>query len=142
MFHLLKRKFDSEITARDNDAIGLFDDLVDILAAAEILDFRNDRNPFPGQKIPDSSDVVGVVNERREDDVDAVVDAELDVGLVDVRKRFVREIDAGKVAALVRAEPSASLDLSKNKPAICHKILFSFEHIITNLSFHSFIGAS
>ena len=62
MFHLLKRKFDSEITTRDNDAIGLFDDLVDILAATEILDFRNDRNPFPSQKIPNSPDVVGVVN--------------------------------------------------------------------------------
>ena len=103
--------FDAEVAARDHDAIGGVDDLVDVVHAFLVFDFRNDLDVAAVcvENVLHSLDIGGVAHEGVGDEVDVFFDGQEDVGLVSLGECGQIDVFAGHVHALVRAEHAVIL---------------------------------
>lgn len=110
--HLLRKEdlaggnFDTEVTTGDHDTVGLCEDLIEVRDTLFILDFDDDFD-VRAVRAEDATDVAHIIraaDERREDHVDAVLDTELEVGLVLLGKSGEIDIGFGKVDTLARGE--------------------------------------
>jgi len=92
---LSRRNLDTKITTCNHDSISLFEDLVEIVHTLLVLDLGNDLDLFScvAKYLTDGSNVAAVADERSEDHVDLILDAEAEVVLVFLRER--RQIDIG-----------------------------------------------
>jgi len=79
--NLFRGDFDTHVTSGNHDTVGLRDDLVNVVHALLVLNLRDDLDLLPlfAKDLPDLADPSGVADERREDDVNAVLDAELQI---------------------------------------------------------------
>ena len=119
--HLLRRDFDAEIAARDHDAVGDFEDGVEVFDRLRLLQLGDD--PGVGlqrvQAAPDVAHVVGGTHEGDGDGVDALRrSAKIEVFFVLLRQRRNLDRDAGKVDALVLAQHAAVDDLADDVFAV------------------------
>ena len=112
--HLFGRHFDAEVAARDHDAIGDFEDGVEMLDGLGFLELGDDPGVgFEGGETGlDVADVVGGADEGDGDGVAALGDGELEIDLVFFGERGDVDGDAGEVDALLFAEQAAVDDFA------------------------------
>jgi hypothetical protein len=116
--HLLREKdllggyLDAEIASRDHHAVGHLENLVEPLDALVVLDLCHDLDVFAllAQYVAYRADAVAAADERGEDDVDALFDAELEVFNVTIGHGWEIDRRAWQVAALLAAEQTAVFD--------------------------------
>ena len=108
------RDFDAEIAAGDHDAVGDFEDGVEVLDGLGLFEFGDDPcvGFEGGEAVLDVADVVGGADEGDGDGVDALADGEDEVFFVLLGERGDVDGDAGEVDALVLAEHAAVDDLA------------------------------
>ena len=89
--NLLGRDLHAEVTARDHDAVGGGEDLIELVEALLVLDLGDDLDVLAlgAEGLPDEGDVGGALHERGGHEVDAALDAEV---LVRVRVRVTARV--------------------------------------------------
>ena len=108
------RDFDAEVSAGDHDAVGDFEDGVEVLDGLGLFELGDDPGVGleGGEALLDVADVVGGADEGDGDGVDALADGEDEVFLVLLGERGDLDGDAGEVDALLFAEHAAVDDLA------------------------------
>jgi hypothetical protein len=104
--HVLGRHLDPEIAARDHDAVGEIDDLVEPVDRGGLLDLDHDRGPA-GDQAAGLGDVVGPLHEAEGDPVGAQLEAELQVLAILVGDRGDAQDHHGQIDALGVRERAA-----------------------------------
>lgn len=99
---LFRRDLDAHVAAGHHDAVRLGDDLLHVVDALLVLQLGDDQDVLASlsQHLPDLADAGGVADEGGEDHVDALLHAELQVGLVLLGDGREVGVGAGQVAAL------------------------------------------
>lgn len=101
---------DPQITTGDHDAVGLVEDLVEVVDALLVLDLGNDLDLLAllAQDLTDMADIAAAADEGGEDHIDLVLHAKLQIadillrqgGEVDVGSRQVDPLAGGDVAVV------------------------------------------
>ena len=125
--------FHPEVAARDHDAVGGREDLVDVIQGRRPLDLGDDERIVPQGSRPFANgvDVGGIFDERLADRVDALPKRELQAFAVLPGKRADAEVDAGDVQAFARSEFPPDLDLAGYVPALCRED-FELDHSVVD----------
>ena len=110
--NLFERNFDSEVAARDHDAVGSFDDFIDIVERLVLLDFRHDRDIRAAflHEVTDFDDVFGATHEGNRDPVDLHFDPECEMLEIAIGHRIDVECPIRIVDSLRPAQHAADLD--------------------------------
>ena len=101
--NVLKGDLHAHISSGDHDAVSNPKDFVDVLDALHILDFGNDVHGMAFvffQNLADLQDVGGRTGEGGGDEIEAVLNAEDDIGAVPFADKGHREPGAGYIDAL------------------------------------------
>ena len=102
--HLLGRKLDAKVAARDHHRVGERDDVVEPVDRRRLLDLGEQRRALADQRAR-FGDVLGPLHERQRDPVGPLLEREGEVGAVLVGQRRDRHHHVGHVDALVVATP-------------------------------------
>ena len=108
--HLLRKEdlargdFDTEITTRDHNTVGLVENLVKVGDTLLVLDLDDDLDvcTVGAEDLTDIEDILGATDEGRKDHVDAVLDTETEVVLVLLGQSGEVDIGLGQVDTLAR----------------------------------------
>ena len=116
----LRRNFDAEVAAGDHDAVGDFEDGVEVLDGLRLFELGDDPGVGleGGEAALDVANVVGGAHEGDGDGVDSLPMAKIEVFLVFLGERGHLDGDAGQVDALVLAEHAAVDDLADDVGAL------------------------
>ncbi len=118
--HLLRRHLDSEVSARDHDAVGDFQDGVEMLDSLRLFELGDD--PYIGlQRIQTAAHMAHVVrgtHERYGDGVYALAYGEDQVFFIFFGQRRNLDRNAGEIDALVLAQRAAVDDLADDVVAV------------------------
>ena len=106
--HLLGRKLDAEVAARDHHRVGERDDVVQAVDRRRLLDLGEQRGAVADQRAR-FGDVLGPLDERQGDPVGALLQREREVVAVLVGQRRDRHHDVGDVDALLVGHHPADL---------------------------------
>ena len=90
--HGFDRNLDAEIAARDHDAVGGGDDVIELGERLVLLDLGDDRHalvPFRDERFG-ALDVFGRTHERERDVIDALLEPELEI--LEVARRDRRDV--------------------------------------------------
>ena len=112
MRHLISRDLHAQIAAGDHDAVGRLYDLVDVLDGLVAFDFREEHDVAAAMLVQKRSHLAharGIANEGRSDEVDALLDAEQQVGAILVGHDRQGQRCAGEVHGFALAEQAGVL---------------------------------
>jgi hypothetical protein len=100
--NLLRGNLDSEVSARDHDAVGRVQDGVDILERFRPLDLGDDGNPGFAlrDQAPQLLDVGRPANEGQSEEIDTEPESEARVVAILLGERRRRQSDAGEIHSL------------------------------------------
>jgi hypothetical protein len=103
---LRRRDLDTEVTTGDHDTVRLLEDLVKVLDTLLVLNLDDDLDAraVGTEHLADLADVLSRTDERGKDHVDAVLDTELEVGLVLLGQGGEVDGSLGEVDTLARGE--------------------------------------
>ena len=108
--HLFHVDLDAQIAARDHDAVGDLEDLVEVVHAHAVFDLGEDLHMAAAvvrAELADGQHVAGPADERGGDQVDALLDAKEDVAAVLLADGGHLQIDIGHGDALAAAQHAA-----------------------------------
>ena len=100
---LAGRDLDTKVTTGDHDTVGLPENLVEVVNSLLVLNLGNDLDVLAllAEDLTDSGDVAAAADERGKDHVDAVLDTELEIGLVLLGQRRQINVGLGQVDTLL-----------------------------------------
>ena len=103
---LARGDFDTEITTRDHNTVGLVENLVKVGDTLLVLDLDDDLDvrTVRAEYATDVTNIFGASDEGRKDHVDAVLDTEAEVGLVLLRESGEVDVGLREVDTLARGE--------------------------------------
>ncbi len=111
---LLRWNLNPHVTPGHHDAIGLRDDLVDVVDSLLVLNLGDDEDVlslFP-ENPPDLLDARRIADKGGKDHVDVLLHPKEQVALVLLRDRRKIRVGSWQVAALLRSEVAAVLNLA------------------------------
>ena len=122
--NLARRDLNTEVTTGNHDTVGLPEDFVEVEDTLLVLDFDDDFDvgAVRAEDAPDVAHVLRATDERGEDHVDAVLDTELEVGLVLLGERGQVDVGLRQVDTLARAESAVV------QRADAHILAFNGDH--------------
>ena len=128
----LGRQLDAQVAARHHDAVGGFDDLVDVVDSLLVLDLRDDLDaavPAVENRLH-GFDVARAAHERVGDEIDAVLRGPLDVHAVFLGHRRQVDRHVGDVDALARTQRAVAHDAADQ----------FFGRFLFDMQFHFAVG--
>ena len=110
--NVLGRNLNAEVTASDHDAVGDFENRIEVLDAFEVLDLRHDLHVAIVllDELADGQDVLRTLDKGSSDEIEVLLAAEDDVLRILLRDRRQAEGYARSSDALLRAHLAAVLD--------------------------------
>ena len=107
--HLFQRHFHAEVAARHHQRVGDVDDLVEPVHRLRLLDLGH-HGGAAARDLLGLGDVLGPLDERQRDPVDAGVERGFEIGAVLGRQRRERDHGVGQAHALAVGQLAADLD--------------------------------
>ena len=105
-----QRHFDAEIAARDHQRVGKFEDVGEPRYGLRLLDLGHHRGAA-ARKFLRFGDILGALNERQRDPIDAGIERGFEIGDILRRQRRQRHDGVGQADALAVRYFAADLDL-------------------------------
>ena len=107
--HLLQRHFDAEIAARHHQRVGEIENIAEPRHRLRLLDLGHHRGAAAGDFLG-LGDVLGALNERQRDPVDAGIERGFEIGDVLGRQRRERNDGVGQADAFAVRNSAADFD--------------------------------
>lgn len=100
--HLGSGDLDTQVSSGNHDSVGLLENLVEVVDSLLVLDLGDDLDALAllAKHVSDGLDVVGGSDKRGEDHVDALLHAELEIGLVLLGQSGQIDVGTGQVDSL------------------------------------------
>ena len=119
----LNRNFHAQVAASDHDAVGSFQNLVEVVQRACSFDLGDDERFAANllRSLPHGTDVCGALDEGLADRIDAVFESKSKTLSIVLRERLDAQVNVRKVQPLSRSQfPADSYDASHVVASDCH----------------------
>src|ERR1700726_2162793 len=111
--HLLKRHFHAEVAARDHDGVSEIENVADAADRLRLFDLRHDGGAA-ARDLLRVGDILGALDEREPDPVDAGVERGFEIGMILRGQRRGRDGGVGQAHALAARQLAADYDLGQH----------------------------